>query len=279
MLKQDQPDQARQLIHESVQLARAFGDKESLMRFLSTEASIEVTAGNLTLAATYAQECLIVARALGTRSLLALALNCLAEVKLLQGDDELALTLLDQRIELAQKLGDTPTVLVKQLYLAEITLHQDDIPQAEAYTQESLDFFRTQNDNPNIAFALNVLGTIRLAQGHYMQAFQLYKEALQIEIAIGSQKFSGKHLVGLLEVATHYGQFEQAALLSGYITTLQSEQIMLPIQVEAYKQTLQRISTQISSEVFARKQLQGEKMNMEQIFTIIQEHENTFVSL
>jgi tetratricopeptide (TPR) repeat protein len=232
--------------------------------------SIEISQGNITRAATLAEESFTLAQELGTKPLIALVLESMGDVSLFLGEYERAAKLFEEHLVLAWELGDRPTIAKKRLHLGDCALVQGDLVQATTFVQESLKFFRGQDDNPNIAAALSVLGDIKRAENDLAQAMALYKEALLLDKELGKKKDTGRGLIGLAMVALKLGLLEQAVSLFGFAESyLVPQRDMHPAQRLQYESAVENAHARLGEKNFVTLWSRGNTMSFEEAFALM----------
>lgn len=158
--KEGRTHEARELLRESIDCSRALGDRESLARTLTTAVAVELSEGNVTRATELVEESQRLAQELSTRPLVALVLDSRISIVMALEDYSSAIILCNERIAMAQELGDRPTEMRMELQLSRIALQQGNALRSRIYAQHALNYFQTQQDYTNVQLARSVLAAL-----------------------------------------------------------------------------------------------------------------------
>jgi len=207
---------ARSILRESVDLARALGEKGWLAFELSILALLEVITGNLPAAAAAAEESLPLARASGDPWALATTLNMLGEYEG-RADRDLATAQaeLAESVRLYRQMGSAWGTASSLLSWGSVASTGGDTVAARPLLEECLSIFLERHDPRRANMARSELAHLERHEGHVAQAQALYRRTIVAWEELGNRGAVAHQLECLAFLARGEGQGERAARLLG----------------------------------------------------------------
>ncbi|MFN2467275.1 MAG: PrsW family glutamic-type intramembrane protease [Gaiellaceae bacterium] len=206
-------DEAVWYFEQSLELARAVGDRRREAAALAQLAWIAMEQGEADQAARLAKDGLAMARELGDPLTESGVLNTLAELAAASGDDAEATALLQQGLALRRALGDRRLVANSLLELGRAELTRPRLDEASELFQEAESIARELGDTWSLSLALGGLGRVELGRGRLEEASVLLTEALRVAGERGDVRAIADSLQALGAVQAARGQAEVAAQL------------------------------------------------------------------
>jgi tetratricopeptide (TPR) repeat protein len=198
-------DEAKALLEESLEMARALDEKREIAFSLyNLGAADPANVG----AEEYWQESLSLVQEIGHRALQAETLNWLAFASYHQGDSVAAVKLLEKSLDLRRTLEDQRGLAIGLTNLGVIYIHLGDYDSAGRLMQEALQTYRQLNDLHGMAAACNKLSHIAINTQNYKTAKKWGEQALTYFREVGDKKAEGEALGNLGEVALYQQDYE-----------------------------------------------------------------------
>jgi non-specific serine/threonine protein kinase len=255
----NQGDYARAtaLLKESIAIREKQGDRQGVAMSLSNLANIATDQGDYALARSYLEQSIPVIRELGNKRLLAVQLNNMGYVARCLGQYAEARSFVEESLAIKQALADQVEIASSLHKLAEIECYLGNYEQAERRAREGLDLLHGLGHTEATAMLLNALadilrrrgdlesaratfqqalatsrekwitsdslyglGCVARQQGDHQRAAAFFREALLSYRHTGAKRGIAECLMGIAEVAAHYGLTEQAAQLLGAADSL-----------------------------------------------------------
>jgi tetratricopeptide (TPR) repeat protein len=207
-LWQEDSEQAKPLLQESLALYRQLEDKRGVARALS---GLGHVADDLEQATALHEQSLTLFRESGDKSDISGVLSSLGGDAWKQGDYGRATPLFEQSLILARETGNKWDIAARLRMLGNLALEQMDYKRAAALFEESLTLARELSDKEGIAGLLNSLGEMARLQGDYERAAALYDESLSLRRELGTRIGVAMMLHNLGYVALRQGDGRQAA--------------------------------------------------------------------
>jgi predicted ATPase/DNA-binding CsgD family transcriptional regulator len=159
------------------------------------------------------QESLDAAKALGDRLGMASAISLLEQVARAQGDHERAAALPEQSLALFREMGDGWGIATSLVILGNAARFHGDYARAREALEESLDLYKKLGDISGTGAALHFLGLVARDQGDYARAEEMCRESLRLNRELGdtSRVAFSLHSLGL--VARDQSDHAQAEML------------------------------------------------------------------
>ena len=187
--------------------------KRARMKVLSAAGGFAYDQGDFQRAATLHNESLSIARACGDGESIAIALNNLGNLALDQGNGEQATALYQQALTLWRSLANNEGIAMVLNNLGGAAQDRGEYEKAASYFEESLGLKRSLGDQRGIANSLNNLGNLATNQGAYSQAAVYLDESLRVFRALGDSYGTVMSLDNLADLALEQGQLSRAAEL------------------------------------------------------------------
>lgn len=203
---------ARELLNESLAIARQAGDARTCARCLMTLAicALFITDQGPPAALALFQQSSVLARQSGDSWCLVCALAGVAWVRNLQGDPESARSLLQECLVIARDTDDREGVGTAINLLGSVALRQGDLVTAEAVLSEGAALARLLGDPRLTADTVLTLGQVAVRQGDHHRARHLFEESLALGTAAGSRSAVLSSYLHLGEVARFQGDLVAA---------------------------------------------------------------------
>lgn len=176
---------ARRLLPQSLEAARAAGDRLTVLRALEASALVATATRDVTASKAALDEALTLARELGEQNTEAAILYQLGLVASQQGDLLGARSLFEQSVNLRRGLGRNDESSMPLTFLAVAALMQGDFDTARRCIVESLDIGRTLRDY-RAAWSLDVLACQTALEGRPERALRLAGAGSGMHVASGN---------------------------------------------------------------------------------------------
>jgi predicted ATPase/DNA-binding SARP family transcriptional activator len=204
---------ARELLSESVALARVLEDEKSLMAGLGGLAMAAGFAGDWAASRAAIEECAAIATETGDTRTLTMLRYGAGRGLMDAGADGPAHAMFEESLRLARLSGDPSLVAMASNELSQVRARQGDLAGARAVLDEGLDAARVANYRLSIASLLNNLGEVARAEGDYDAAEGHYAESLALFRRIGNRVDLPRLIHNLGRVALARGDLPQARAL------------------------------------------------------------------
>ncbi len=202
-LARDQGDisEARLLIEESLECARAADERSSMTRALRKLGQIRSVAGEYESARAFFDESLALARAEGDRDGIAYALSELGDIAIRLGRLDEARELVSESLELVRAAGNTFALWVSLASLGEVLLLQGDIAGSRPLFEESLALGRDIGDVRAESWGLHHLGKLAEMEGDRAAAVSLLTAGLALRHQIQERQTIADSLEALAGIS------------------------------------------------------------------------------
>ncbi len=171
---------AKNLLGESLEIARQLGDKQGAAVSLNALAVTARESGDLSAARSLFEQSLAQWRELGDKTTIARGLSNLANIAKLEGDYDQALELYAECVAVFRDLGDDTALAWTLNYQGDVARDQGELYVARALNEQSLGIFRKLNNRWGIATTLADLGGLAMEERDYSLMRELYGESLKI---------------------------------------------------------------------------------------------------
>lgn len=209
----------RGLSHDSATQAAA----EIRARALWAAGAITQNQGDYARARDVMTESLTLAREAGNPRSVSLALDKLGYLGLAEGDFSTAATHLSEALFLSTELGDFEQVAHVRWELALVALGEGDLDRATALLAKALQESRQLGDPWGIALKLNSLGVTACASGDYSGARRSFQESLPLWLHLKNRENLASWLAGVATLAACSGSLKLAGRLFGTAERLREE--------------------------------------------------------
>jgi len=197
---------ARSLYAQSLDLWRAFEDRQGIARALSAMGDVAQQQGDRETARSLFEDSLAVARAAGDREQAAAALNFLGIAASERGDYPEARRLLEEGLALRRELDDRRGIANSLLNLGTVLRHEGDLAGARTRVEESVRLFRELDSKLGLSNAAITLGNLANSEGDYLSAQSHYQESLAIQRSLGDRAGMASSLASRGAVALSRGE-------------------------------------------------------------------------
>jgi predicted ATPase len=211
---------ANKLFSESLEIAKALDDKQSMAISLNGLAVMAREQGDLASAVSLFEESLLLWKNLGDRLAAARGLSNLASVLKSQGNYAQARVLYDECLSIFRELGDGAGVAWVLNHQGDVLREQGDLKTARSLYEQSLATFRELNDRWGIAGSLADLGNLVREQGDFAASDTLYRESLTLFQELGHKRGIARVLESFAASAAEQAQPERALRLAGVAAAL-----------------------------------------------------------
>lgn len=222
VLAADQRDYAAsdRLLKESLEIARALEDKQSLAVSVNALAVTYLDRGDLPASAGLFAESLVLWKELGHRLALARGLSNLASVVKSQKDFVRARDLNEECLSIFRELGDRTGAAWALNHQGDVLREQGDLTTARSLYDQSISTFRELNDRWGIAGCLTDLGNLKREMGEHAESQALYRESLALFKGLGHKRGIARILESFASCAVEQGEPERALRLAGVAAAL-----------------------------------------------------------
>jgi predicted ATPase/DNA-binding CsgD family transcriptional regulator/transcriptional regulator with XRE-family HTH domain len=218
-----EPQQARGLLAEAIEHARATGDPwfVGLALFVSAQAAL-FGAGDRAAARACITEALPALQMSGDPYLLAHGLGTLGLIELADGDLAAARASLEHGLAVVRTLRDTRSAAIIAATTADAARCQGEYARAAELYSESLALYHALGNRAEIPAILHNQGYVALGTRDYPAARDLFAESLRRQHAAGNTAGIAEGLGGLAALAVAQGRLERAARLFGAAETIRA---------------------------------------------------------
>jgi predicted ATPase/DNA-binding XRE family transcriptional regulator len=237
---------------------------------LAVVGTMDYTQGHYESCERYMQESLELARAVGDKVRAAHTVYCLGAVALNGQDLETARSRLEEALSLYLEADDNYQMVPNvRNRLGTILLIQGDHDRAAATIEEGLALARKLGDRIGINDALYVLAQVAQARGDHDLAARRFEEGVSLSKAMGDRANLGYYLEGLAVVAGVRGETERSVYLFGAAEGM-LEAVEAPVydyfepNRSLYEQIKARVRSQLGEAAFEEARKQGQVMTLEQ---------------
>ncbi|MGH2586486.1 MAG: ATP-binding protein, partial [Dehalococcoidia bacterium] len=254
---------ARALYEESLDFARAEGDRAATALALNQLGIVSLFEGDFTAARTLFEQSLTIRRAIGDTFGMARTLNNLGLLAREQGDIATARTFYEQSMPLMRAAGDRRGVAGVLLNLGTIARDQGDLAAARSLLQESLSLFGERGDKASVSAVLNNLAVVVTEQGDFAEATSLHHQSLTLKQELGDRSGIAHSLEELAWIAARSGTPERAARLFGVAEALRHAigTPLAPIERERHDRAVTDVRGTLAGPVFAAGWAEGAAMS------------------
>ena len=214
---------ARAMYEESLAIKRESGDQGQIARSLNNLGLLAQEQGDFGAAEALHEESLAIVRKLGDRGGIATSLNNLAIVAYARGDYLFAKTLYEQGLAIVREVGDRSGIANALNNLGLVANEHHDYAEAKARVDEALAIMRELGERSGIATSLNILGGIAFAQRDYPAAARFNRESLAIRHDLGERRTIAYSLEALADVVGARGDVLSAACFWGAAERLRQD--------------------------------------------------------
>jgi non-specific serine/threonine protein kinase len=211
-------ERARQLLEESVALARALGDRRLLSMALRRCAIAAVIQGDGDGARRCVEEALAVSRAEGDTTAIAANLCYLGVILTDQATPDVVEAILVESVAVARESGNSGALAEPLVALGRSYGMRGDYPRARSALEESLEIARRFGNNHAMPLVLMLLGDLARAQGDAPGASGWYRQALRLYPLLG-RRVAALALRRYAGLCARAGRRGRAARLFGALAT------------------------------------------------------------
>lgn len=217
------PRQAREMLAEAIEHARATGDPwfVGLALFVSAQAALFGT-GDTAEARGCMAEALPALQECGDPYLLAHGMGTLGLLNLADGELAAARASLEHGLALVRTLRDTRSIALIAATTADAARCQGDYARAADLYSESLALYHELGNSAEIPAILHNQGYVALGTHNEDAARELFAESLRRQHAASNTAGIAEGLGGLAALATAQGRLERAARLFGAAETIRA---------------------------------------------------------
>ena len=219
-LEQGDYTSADALIRESLNTARALGDKQCAAICLNALAVNAQHRDDCAGARALFEESLLLWRELGDQKAVARSLSNLANIVKSQGDYSSARSLYAESLAIFRQLGDPRCVAWSMNYQGDVARELGDFTAAQTLYEQCLTNFRELGDRWGIAGTLADLGSLAREQGSYPTACALYRESIQIFQELAHKRGMARLLECFACLAAAQLEVERSLRLAGAAAAL-----------------------------------------------------------
>jgi predicted ATPase/DNA-binding CsgD family transcriptional regulator len=180
------PDGAKHLYFESVQLSRRISNAWTLVWPLVSLGQLAFDQGDYATASRYFEESLALRRRHGAPYMLAIGLIALGEAARCQEDDARAATYLDEGLALSRQMDYRPSIAWAQYNFAQLARRRGDLTAAHDLFVESLELAAAIGQRPRTAACLIGLAGVAAGAGAMAHAARLLGAAAALAEVIGN---------------------------------------------------------------------------------------------
>jgi DNA-binding CsgD family transcriptional regulator len=252
-------DDAAELCHESLAIARDLGDDRGVADALSARALLAQRAGRTETAAEIYQEALAIYRELGDKSAVARSLEGVGQSLYVNGDYEAALPPLAEGVALFRRLGDRRGVAASLLHLAGLHRAEGVPAEARALLAEAIPIVDELGDRWATARGLLLSGLAAIDLEAHADAASDLERSLAVFTELGDKLLLSACVVGFARIAAAHAAPEHAArLLASAERTREAAGASWPafLQVE-HQRELAAARERLGDEAFAEAWEEG----------------------
>ncbi len=211
-------------------------------------------------------ESVAVARAIGDKASLVDSLTWLGLVISMVSDQAACRELLEEGLSLSRELGYTPGMGRALIGVGQFKLSEGDYAAAQAAFEESAARLREIGDSNSMAWSVRGLGYLALRQGDYRRAFSFCAESLKLNLDTGDRRGVANCLTAIASIAGKQGRLRRAARLYGaaaaVLETFDGQ--LIPSDEIENKPYRRAIQAELGEDAFQRGYSEGHAMNTEQ---------------
>ena len=264
--RQGDYSRAKELLEESLKLARELGDKRGIAKSLHNSGMVFSLQGDYSAAKISYEGCLALSKDIGDKREMAAATTSLGNVANYMGDYETARRYQEESVTLFRELGDKFGFFIALNNLGFVLERQGDNSTAKRYYEESIATAYELGEKNLVAYALNGLAHLLYLENDSVEANHNYRESLLVSQEIGEKRCIAYCLEGFAKLALQYKNAERAALLLGAADALR-QAIGAPL-IEAEQAELDRdviaIRNQLGQKAFDTTTTNGRAISLEQ---------------
>jgi predicted ATPase len=213
---------ARRLLHESLAIGRALGERQLTAATLTSLGFLARDQGEPLPAGTLFSEALTLGREVEDRRGIAMALAGLGDVALYQRSPGAARSFYQESLAIRRSLDDPRFLAAALNNLADLDRVQDPAAARSLY-EESLPIMRRLGSKGDVAWTLCGLAYSLLSQGDLPRAEALLVESLQLQRELENRRGMAECLEGLAAIAGRHGRHLQSVGLFGAAEALREE--------------------------------------------------------
>ncbi len=257
---------ARQMLDESLALARAAGDTWQLAYVLKLHGDFAGHHGDYNSAIAFYRESKARYQQLGDRLYSAIPTSNLGWVLYLLGDYRAARPIFAEALAIFQIAGAKPLAAYQLKNLGYVAHLQGDFQQARICFEESLTLYREIGSRSDVAKALSDLGITLVHQGEHARATVLLTEAYTLSQITNESVTSAMCLMGLASSQPHPVRTVTllGAILSAWELSGKTIQTIGPYFSAEYEYILQAAQSALSDVVFASAWGEGRQMTLDE---------------
>jgi predicted ATPase/DNA-binding SARP family transcriptional activator len=196
------------------------GDHATLAKGLRAASALALIAGDYERARRFAKRALLLYRELRDRVGVVRSLSNLGAILHAQGELDLAASTLDECIVECGQTANERLLALARNNRGDVALSQGDLATAEAHFQGSLEILRRLGDTANVARALYNLGAVAIEQERVSDAYALLCESIELADRIGDTEDVAWCLIALATVAASRSKPVDGARMLGLADTL-----------------------------------------------------------
>ncbi len=196
-----------------LELARSFGDDDTLSEAYLRQAVFEMRAGEMSVGEKASQEALAVTQHCGNEASEARALALISQFETMQFKKNDAMEHIEEALRIARRLGDEDLLFYVLFRAAFCYGTLNDIARGVPLLTEEIELARRLGNRGAESSGLGDLGMAYAALGLYKQARPLIEQALAIDEALGSRRGVAWHLYYLATFYIATGDLRQARQL------------------------------------------------------------------
>lgn len=267
---QHQFSMARSLIESGAALGKAIGDTWLQEHALDSLARLAWKKGDMQEAQALCEEAIKASLRSGEIRGQISPYKILASIALIQGNYKQAENWVEKFLPLAKTIGDQESQFTAFFLLGDTAKSLGDAMQAWRFYEQSLAISQVTGNQRNKSMALSRFGDLFYQQEKYEEAAAAYQESIVLTHAFEDFAIIGWSLLGLARIARVKKQFQLAATLLGAGKAQLDPALDLnPSERQTYEHDRVVLQTYLGQETFRRAHEAGEKMNFEQVLTLL----------
>lgn len=198
-----QPEKARSLCQQALEIGSAVGDKLGMARAVNGLANIDNDEGDRQKALSRFEDALRISSEIGAKRDISGALNNVAMMLASMGKLAEARQKYEQALAIQREIGFTSELPNTLTNLGNVLREQGNLREARTIYTQAIDFARQNQSKNTLALALSSLAVISFEEGDLPQADRQLSEALTLQRSIGVQQDAAATLdsIGDLEFA------------------------------------------------------------------------------
>ncbi|HUF30019.1 MAG TPA: tetratricopeptide repeat protein [Gemmatimonadaceae bacterium] len=216
-LRRGDDEQARQLLEQSLTIARRIGDRHETAFSLDRLGVVAYNLGQYDQARACQRESLAIRRELDDPHAVATSLNNLGSLAYALGDYAEARRLCEESLALQRQLGDGNGEVISLHNLAYIALVQGESVEARQQLEAALAVSRSLGSGLQIARSLYNLGNVANALGEFGAAKHYLEQAFAAAVETGASSLAMEVLIGMTAPLRQQSEYARAMELLAFV--------------------------------------------------------------